>query len=108
MRAIACWDCGFESRREAWMAVSYVCCVLSSRGLCVGPITIPGGPNDCGISKCDLGASIRRRSWPHWGDVRSRLLKLQFSKIIKINYLGVRITSSKDLTTEVRHQAINP
>jgi hypothetical protein len=27
----------------AWMSVSFVCCVLSDRGLCYGPITLPDG-----------------------------------------------------------------
>jgi hypothetical protein len=36
---LACWDCGFESRR-VWMSVSCVCCGV--RGLCVGLITGPG------------------------------------------------------------------
>jgi hypothetical protein len=41
LRSLACWDCGFESRWGAWMSVCGECCVLSSRGLCVGLITRP-------------------------------------------------------------------
>ena len=33
LRPLACWDCGIESRRGAWKAVSCECCVLSVRGL---------------------------------------------------------------------------
>jgi hypothetical protein len=40
-RPLACWDCGFESRRGAWISVSCECCVLSGRGLCDGPIPCP-------------------------------------------------------------------
>ena len=35
---LACWDCGFESRTGVWISV---CCALSGRGLCVGPIACP-------------------------------------------------------------------
>jgi len=41
LRALACWDCGIESRRRKWMYVSCECYVLSRTGLCVGPITRP-------------------------------------------------------------------
>jgi hypothetical protein len=41
LRLLACWDCGFESRRRTWMFVCCECCVLSDRGLCEGPITRP-------------------------------------------------------------------
>jgi hypothetical protein len=34
-----CWNCEFESRLGAWMSVSFECCVLSARGLCVELIT---------------------------------------------------------------------
>ena len=37
-----------------------VFCVLSARGLCVGPIPRPGGPSKCGLSECDLEASIMK------------------------------------------------
>ena len=42
-----------------WMSVSYECCVLSVRILCVRLIT----PIECGVSKCDREASIMRMSW---------------------------------------------
>ena len=38
---LACWDCGFESHRGAWMSVCYGCCVLPCRGLCDELITRP-------------------------------------------------------------------
>ena len=35
---------------EVWIFVSCDCCVLSGTGLCVGLITRPEGPTDCGMS----------------------------------------------------------
>jgi len=34
LRLLACWDCGFESRRWHGCLVSCECCELSGRGLC--------------------------------------------------------------------------
>jgi len=47
--------------------VSCECCVLSDRGLCVGVITRPQSPTDCGVSECDRETSIMRRPWPTGG-----------------------------------------
>ena len=41
MRPLACWGCGFESHRVAWIFVFRDCCVLSDTGLCDGLITPP-------------------------------------------------------------------
>jgi len=41
LRSLACWDCGFESRRGARMSVSYECCILWGRGIWNGPISRP-------------------------------------------------------------------
>jgi hypothetical protein len=49
------------------MFVSYGCCVVSGRGLYVGPITCPERPAECGVSECDREASIKRRPWPKGG-----------------------------------------
>jgi hypothetical protein len=35
--------------------------VLSSGGLCVG---LTARPTECGVSDCDIEASIMRMSWP--------------------------------------------
>ena len=44
LRPLACWGCGFESRRgQGCLSVSCECCVLSGRGLCVGLIACPEG-----------------------------------------------------------------
>jgi hypothetical protein len=42
-------------------------CVLSGRGLCVGLITLPEDPTECGVSACDREASIMRKPWPTRG-----------------------------------------
>jgi hypothetical protein len=38
---LACWNCGFESNRGAWMSLSDEGCVLSRKGLCDGLTTRP-------------------------------------------------------------------
>jgi coenzyme F420-reducing hydrogenase gamma subunit len=50
------------------MSVSCEYCVLSRRGLCVGPITRPeeSYPVWC-VSECDREASMLRRPWPTGG-----------------------------------------
>jgi hypothetical protein len=52
----------------AWMLVCCECCVLSSRGLCDGPIHCP---EECYqlwcVIVCDLETSRRRRPWPALG-----------------------------------------
>jgi hypothetical protein len=49
------------------MSVSCECCVLSSRSLCVGLITLQRIPTECGVSECDREALIMRRPWPTRG-----------------------------------------
>jgi hypothetical protein len=47
------------------MSVSCECCVLSGRGLCVGPIARPEESyTQCGVSECDHDAWMMRRPWP--------------------------------------------
>jgi hypothetical protein len=48
------------------MSVSRGRCVFSVKGFCLGPITRPGGPTDCGLSERDTEASIMR-PWPTRG-----------------------------------------
>jgi hypothetical protein len=52
LQPLACWDCGFESRRGhgCLFVVSVVC--LSGRGLCDGLITRPEESTDCVVSLC--------------------------------------------------------
>ena len=43
----------FRNLLGAWM---FVCCVFSSRGVCVGLIALQRTPNDCGVSEYDCEA----------------------------------------------------
>ena len=52
---------------EALMSVSGEYNVFARRGLCVGLITGPETPTECGVSECDCEASIMRRSCPSRG-----------------------------------------
>ena len=47
-----------------WISVSYECCALSGKGLCVRLITCP---EDCGMSEYNEEASIKRRLGPSRG-----------------------------------------
>jgi hypothetical protein len=67
MRLLACWDCGFESRRGfgCLSLVSVVFCQVevsaSARSL------VERIPTECGVSECDRIAEIMRRSRPTRG-----------------------------------------
>jgi len=50
----------------AWNYVSWDCCLLSGRGLCVGLITRLE-QSECSVSVCDREASTVRRPWPVGG-----------------------------------------
>jgi len=50
-----------------WMSVSSEWCVLSDGDLCIGLITRPESRTECGVSECDLEASIIRKLWPTRG-----------------------------------------
>ena len=62
------WVCGRSLVRIAGsntpppgtMGVCCDGCVLSSRGLCVGLITRPESPTECGVSECYIETSIMR------------------------------------------------
>jgi hypothetical protein len=49
----------------AWMSLSFECCLLSSRALCVGLITRPESYRVWRV--CDREALIKRRPWPSRG-----------------------------------------
>jgi hypothetical protein len=49
------------------MSVSYECCVLLGRGLCIGLITRPEESYRVCVTDCDCEASIMRRPWPTVG-----------------------------------------
>jgi hypothetical protein len=66
MRAIACWNYGFEFRRG--MDVCLLCCVLSGRGLCDG--YIPHSDESYRlryVTVCDPETSRMRWPWPALG-----------------------------------------
>jgi hypothetical protein len=61
---LACWDCGFESRRGhgCLSLVIVVCCQVEVSA--TGWSLVNRSPTDCSVSKCDREASITRRPWP--------------------------------------------
>jgi len=65
LRPLACWDCGFESRRErgCLSVVSVVCCQVVPASL------VQTSPTEYGVSECDREALIMRRHWRTSGDV---------------------------------------
>jgi len=70
---------GVQIPSEAWMPLSYECCVLSGRGL------IQRSPTECGVPECDHEASITRTRWSNrkccatGGGGRGRLPRLDLS-----------------------------
>jgi hypothetical protein len=61
LQPLACWDCGCES--HCVHVCLLWCCVLLGTGLCVDLITRPQKSCERGVSECDSGASIMRRTW---------------------------------------------
>jgi hypothetical protein len=57
LRLLACWDCGFESRRGVWISVS---CVFSMTGRSL----VQRSLTECGVSECGRAALIMRMPWP--------------------------------------------
>jgi hypothetical protein len=67
MRPLACWDCGFESRRGhgCLSVVSVVCCQVEvSVSECS---LVHRSPTECDVSEYDREASVMRRTWPTRG-----------------------------------------
>ena len=60
LRQLACWNCGFESRRRYGL-VSVVCCreEISASGWSL----VQRSSTDCGVSECDREVWIMRRPW---------------------------------------------
>ena len=67
LRPLACWDCGFESRR--WHAclsvVSVVCRYVEVSAS--GRSLVQRSPNKCVVSECDREDTMMRRPWPIGG-----------------------------------------
>jgi hypothetical protein len=64
LRPLACWDCGFESRRG--MDVCCECCVLLGRGLCDGLITHPDGSYRVCVVECDQMQKKKHYTYNEW------------------------------------------
>ena len=64
LRPLACWDCGFESRRRhgCLSVVSVLCCQVEVSAS--GCSFVQRSPKDCGVSECDHEALKMRRPWP--------------------------------------------
>jgi hypothetical protein len=58
LRPLACWDCGFESRRKPGCRslVSVVCCQVE--------VSATGRPTERGAYECDRETWKMRRPWP--------------------------------------------
>ena len=54
--------------QATWLSVCCDCCVLSGRGLCVGPITHP--EESCRVNVVCLSAIVKPRSWGGPGPTR--------------------------------------
>ena len=67
LRPLACWDCGFESRRgNGYLSVVSVVCYqieISASGWSL----VQNSPTMCDVSVCDHKFSIVRRPWPTGG-----------------------------------------
>jgi hypothetical protein len=57
LRPLACWDCGFESRRGhgCLSLVSVVCCLVEVSA--TGRSLVQRSPTECGVSECDYDVS---------------------------------------------------
>jgi hypothetical protein len=57
LRPLACWDCGFESRRRygCLSLVIVVCCQVQVSA--TGWSLVQSSPTECGVSECDREAS---------------------------------------------------
>ena len=63
VRPLACWDYGFESRREHryLSLVSVVCCQVEVSAL--GCSLVQRFPTECGVSECDRETSTMGSPW---------------------------------------------
>jgi len=67
LRSLACWDCGFESRRGhgCLSLMIVVCCQVEVSAS--GWSLVQMSPTECGVSECDHEFSTMRRPWPTGG-----------------------------------------
>jgi hypothetical protein len=67
LRPLACWDCGFESRRRhgCFSFVSVVC--IQAEVSATGCSLVQSSPTECGVSGCDREALTVRKPGPPRG-----------------------------------------
>jgi hypothetical protein len=64
LRPLACWDCGFESRR-GYGCLSVMSVVFSQvEVFATGKSLVLRSPTECAVSECDREASTMRRGSP--------------------------------------------
>ena len=76
LRPLACWDCGFESRREhgCLSVVNVVCCFQVEVSATSWPL-IHRSPTECGVSECDLETSwMRNHTQSMWMSLNRRCI----------------------------------
>jgi len=82
---LAFWDCGFESRREAWKFVSCEGCVLSGRGVYEELIArLEKSYRMWFVFVCDLETSRMWRSWLALGQSATGIKCVLFHPIFSI------------------------
>ena len=64
LRPLACWDCGFQSRRRhGCLSLVSVVCVVRYTSVRRADRVSRKGLTECGVSECVCEASIMRRPW---------------------------------------------
>jgi len=76
--------------------------VLSSGGLCDGPITWVEGRAECDASECDRGSSQR---WP-WPTVASEPRKEKFMTL-SVGYCCVNSVPLQEFSTEAHYKDVS-
>jgi hypothetical protein len=64
---LACWDCGFETRRWHWCLSLEIVVYCQVKISGTGWSPVQRCPTQCGMLECDLIASTVRRPWPTGG-----------------------------------------
>ena len=67
LRSLACWNCGFESRRGhgCLSLVNVVCCQVEVSAS--GWSLVQRSATDCCVSECQQESTIMKRPWPTGG-----------------------------------------
>jgi len=105
---LACWDCGFESRRGngCLSIVNVVCCRV---GVCAtGRSLVRRSPTESGVSECDREASIFRRpcptravaSWGGEGEGTSTVEHVRNARALTLNGVGRYKITQRETKTD--------